>query len=36
MYPSLPMEVSGSVAQMVVCFLAAFAALISYLVSVRA
>ena len=36
MYPSLPMELSGSVAQMVVCFLAAVAAMISFLVNVRA
>ena len=36
MYPSLPVEVSGSVAQMVVCFLAAVAALSVILLSVRA
>ncbi len=36
MYPSLPMEVSGSVAEMMICFIAACAALLSYLLSVRA
>ncbi len=36
MYPSLPLELSGSVAQMVLCFVTAVAAMISFLLNVRA
>ncbi len=35
MYPSLPVEVCGSVAQMMVYFIAAVATLISFMLSVR-
>ena len=36
MYPSLPAELSGSVAEMVVCFFVAVAALLGIVLSVRA
>ncbi len=36
MYPAFPVELSDSVAQMIVCFVAAAGALIGYMLSLRA